>query len=228
VNVRKCGPGTPSRGEAIAEAISALASGRLVVLPTDTVYGIGATASDPAAVAALLAAKGRGRNLPPPVLIGDPAQLGNLARDISPEAQALAAACWPGALTLVLRANPSLRWDLGDKIGTIAVRVPDNPVARELLLQTGPLAVSSANLSGQAPALTAQAAAAQLGLNAAVYLDAGAAAGGVPSTVVDATSKPPRVLRPGAISLESLRRIVPSIESTAPGPAPPPPPEPPA
>jgi tRNA threonylcarbamoyl adenosine modification protein (Sua5/YciO/YrdC/YwlC family) len=210
VNLRACGRGA-ARGEAIAEAVAELTAGRLVVLPTDTVYGVAAVASNPAAVAALLAAKGRGRNLPPPVLMADAAELEGLAAEPGPEARALAEAFWPGALTLVVRSNPALRWDLGDRDGTIALRVPDAEVARAVLGEAGPLAVSSANLSGEPPALTAQAAADQLGANVAVYLDAGPAPGGVPSTVVDATVSPPRVLRRGALGLADLAAVVPGL-----------------
>ena len=194
-----------SRAPALAAATEAVRRGALVVLPTDTVYGVGADASSPAAVTALLAAKGRGRHHPPPVLIGDPRAIYGLGRDVSAEAFALADAFWPGALTLVVTAQAGLTWDLGDTGGTLALRVPDHDVARELLRSTGPLAVSSANRTGEPAATTAAEARVQLGSSVEVYLDAGPTPGQVASTIVDARTL--RVLRLGAISLEALREV---------------------
>jgi tRNA threonylcarbamoyl adenosine modification protein (Sua5/YciO/YrdC/YwlC family) len=206
VNLRDC-RASSGRGEAIAEALRALAEGKCIVLPTDTVYGIGADARNPSAVQALLSAKGRSRSKPPPVLIGDFEQLADLTDTLNASATALAEALWPGALTLVLRAAPQLRWDLGDLVGTIAVRIPDHDFTRALLVESGPLAVSSANVSGQPPALSAKEAMAQLGANAAVYLDAGPARGGIPSTVVDATGPDLAILREGAIAREQIEGL---------------------
>jgi tRNA threonylcarbamoyl adenosine modification protein (Sua5/YciO/YrdC/YwlC family) len=214
VNVREARPG-PDLGTAIAEAMSALSEGRLVVVPTDTVYGVAADAANPLAVAALLAVKARGRDKPPPVLIGSVAQLAGIAADARPAVLALAEALWPGALTLVLPADPALGYDLGNKSGTVAVRVPDHQTARRLLTEFGPLAVSSANLSGAPPAQTVPEAVAQLGADVAVYLDAGRAPGGVTSTVLDTTAEPMRVLRRGAIPLAALRAIVPGVADAA-------------
>jgi len=132
----------------LREAASAVKRGELVVLPTDTVYGIGADAFDAEAVGDLLEAKGRGRNMPSPVLVGSPNTLHGIVTDFSELAWELVDAFWPGALTLVTKHQPSLRWDLGDTRGTVAVRMPLHPVAIELLTETGPMAVSSANLTG--------------------------------------------------------------------------------
>ncbi len=165
-------------GPALDEAVHALGRGGLVVLPTDTVYGVGADAFDARAVAALLAAKGRGRQMPPPVLVPDARTLDGLCTDVPEPVRALVEAFWPGGLTVILRAQPSLTWDLGETRGTVAVRMPDHPAALALLARTGPLAVSSANLTGQPAALTAADALAQLGDAVAVYLDGGTAPAG--------------------------------------------------
>jgi len=191
--------------EALREAASVVRRGGLVVLPTDTVYGVGADAFSPAAVASLLAAKGRGRQQPPPVLIADATAASGLGRDLSDAVKALMEAFWPGALTLVVTAQPALTWDLGDTGGTVALRVPDHEVARELLRRTGPMAVSSANLSGAPPATSAADARAQLGGKIDLYLDAGPTPGSAPSTIVDARTL--RVLRPGVLSLAALREV---------------------
>jgi len=194
-------------GPAIDEAVAAVAGGGLVVLPTDTVYGIGADAFSPEAVQALLDAKGRGRQMPPPVLIGDVRTLDGLATDVPDDARRLAEAFWPGGLTLIVRAQPSLAWDLGETHGTVALRVPDHEAARALLRRTGPMAVSSANRSGEPAALTAADALRMLGDSVRVYLDAGESPGQVASTIVDATGPELRVVRQGAISLVALNEV---------------------
>ena len=194
-------------GPALDEAVNALQRGELVVLPTDTVYGIGADAFAPAAVQALLDAKGRGRQMPPPVLMPDVRTLDGLARDVPDGARALAEAFWPGALTIIVHAQPSLAWDLGETHGTVALRVPDHPLALALLRRTGPLAVSSANLTGRPSAVTAQDAAEQLGDAVPVVLDGGPTPGPVPSTIVDATGDRLRVVRLGAIGIDRLRSV---------------------
>ena len=200
------------RGEGLAAAQRALASQQCVVLPTDTVYGIAADAFSPRAVAALLAAKGRGRNMPPPVLIPRPETMEGLATGIHPDARALAEAFWPGGLTLIFHAQPSLTWDLGETFGTVALRMPDDRVALDLLTLTGPLAVSSANRTGQPAARTAAEALEQLGGSVAVYLEDGPRPqDAVGSTIVDATAGVLRVVRQGTLSLERLRGVVPSI-----------------
>jgi L-threonylcarbamoyladenylate synthase len=211
--------GEDGRTAAIEAARKAVAAGERVVLPTDTVYGIGADAFSAEAVQGLLDAKGRGRDMPPPVLIGDASLLRALATDVPDQANALVEAHWPGPLTIICRIQPSLRMDLGDTDGTIALRVPDHELAREVLRRTGPLAVSSANRSGQPAALTCDEAVDQLGDRVAVYLDGGPAGTEVdgvrtspPSTIVDFTrSDDGQVLRAGALAIGTLRATLPGI-----------------
>src|SRR5882757_5159585 len=184
-----------ARAEGLSAAAVAIGAGKLVVLPTDTVYGIGADAFTSAAVAALLAAKGRGRDMPVPVLIGSPRTLDGIATRIPDVARDLVAAFWPGALTIVCHQQPSLRWDLGDSRGTVAVRMPLDGVALELLRTTGPMAVSSANVTGAPPATDVVSARTQLGDSVEVYLDAGPSRDSAPSSIVDVTGDRPRLLR---------------------------------
>ncbi|RCV56169.1 L-threonylcarbamoyladenylate synthase [Marinitenerispora sediminis] len=195
------------RTKGIADAASTVRRGELVVLPTDTVYGIGADAFSPAAVSGLLGAKGRGRDMPPPVLVGSVRAAQALIEDLGTRGQDLIEEFWPGPLTIVCAATPSLSWDLGDTKGTVAVRMPMHPVALELLKEVGPMAVSSANLSGSPAATTAEQAAEQLGDRVSVYLDGGPCADSVPSTIVDLTYAVPRVLRAGAIPVDRLRAV---------------------
>ena len=201
--------------EGITAAKAALADKRCIVLPTDTVYGIGADAFSAQGVAMLLAAKGRNRTMPPPVLIAQSSTMDGLARDIPEAARKLAEAFWPGGLTLILQAQPSLTWDLGETRGTVALRVPNDDTALELLGQTGPLAVSSANRTGNAAALDIEQAFAQLGESVDVYLDGGprgeAGEEVLPSTIIDCTGQNLQVVRSGAISIEELRVVVPGI-----------------
>lgn len=197
-------------------AADAVQRGEVVVLPTDTVYGVGADAFDPGAVARVLAAKGRGRDMPPPVLVPHARTLDGLATQVPDEARELIAAFWPGPLTLVCRAQPSLRWDLGDTGGTVALRMPLHRVALALLELTGPLAVTSANRTGRPPATTCEDAVEQLGEAVSVYLDAGPSPAGLASTIVDVTGAVPRVLRAGALSLDRLRDVVPALETPPP------------
>jgi L-threonylcarbamoyladenylate synthase len=194
-------------------AMVAVHRGELVVLPTDTVYGVGADAFSAAAVAGLLAAKGRGRDLPVPVLVDSAQLLAGLAATVPAAADRLAEAFWPGPLTIVVRQSPHLAWDLGETRGTVAVRMPAHPLALELLASTGPLAVSSANRTGEPPAQTATDARAQLGDSVAVYLDAGPTPGAVPSTIVDLTDERPRLLRLGTIGLTELRAVLPDVRA---------------
>ncbi|MBN3931546.1 threonylcarbamoyl-AMP synthase [Streptomyces verrucosisporus] len=203
------------RATGLREAASAVRRGELVVLPTDTVYGIGADAFTPEAVGDLLEAKGRGRGMPSPVLIGSPNTLHGLVTDFSEQAWELVDAFWPGALTLVARHQPSLTWDLGETGGTVAVRMPLHPVAIELLTETGPMAVSSANLTGHPAPQTCDAAQEMLGDSVAVYLDGGPTPDSVPSSIVDVTGPVPRLLRAGAISAEELRKVVPGLEAAS-------------
>jgi L-threonylcarbamoyladenylate synthase len=200
------------RAAGLDAAAAAIGAGKLVLLPTDTVYGVAADAFTPAAVTGLLAAKNRGRAMPVPVLIGEASTLGGLVVNLPPVANDLAQAFWPGGLTLVLEHAPSLAWDLGDAQGTVAVRLPDDDLARDLLRRTGPLAVSSANRSGRPAATTAQEAVDQLGTHAAVVLDGGPRSAATPSTIVDCTGPVPRVLRVGVLTVDELRGVVPAIE----------------
>ncbi len=197
-----------ARRAGLEAAAHAAASGNLVVLPTDTVYGIGADAFNAAAVRALLAAKGRGPDMPVPVLVGSWTTIEGLVTAVPPVARTLVEAFWPGGLSLVVEHAPSLQWDLGDAKGTVMVRMPLHPVAIDLLRLVGPMAVSSANRSGQPPATTVADAQAQLGEQVAVYLDGGPSPIGVASTVVDITGDVPRVLRVGAVPLDRLREVV--------------------
>jgi L-threonylcarbamoyladenylate synthase len=200
-----------ARTAGLAAAAEAIGSGELVLMPTDTVYGVAVDAFTPSAVTRLLAAKNRGRTMPVPVLIGEASTLAGLVVGVPDVANRLAQEFWPGGLTLVLEHAPSLAWDLGDAEGTVAVRLPDDDVARDLLRRTGPLAVSSANRSGRPAATTAQEAIEQLGTHAAVVLDGGPRSSSVASTIVDCTAPTPRVLRVGAISVERLRDVVPEL-----------------
>ncbi len=201
-------------------ARGAIGRGRLVVIPTDTVYGVAADAFNASAVQSLLDAKGRGRQSPPPVLIGGIETLGALAETVTPEMTKLAEAFWPGGLTIVVPARATLTWDLGDTNDTVAVRMPDNSIALELLRETGPLAVSSANRTGEPAALTAAEAEAQLGESIDFYLDGGSASDSRSgSTIVDCTptliGKPVAILRDGVISRDAIRAIVGDIAEDA-------------
>ena len=193
---------------AILASVSAVSGGRLVVLPTDTVYGIGCDAFDVAAVANLLAAKGRGRDMPPPVLIGEVRTLDGIATDIQPYVRDLVERFWPGALTVILKAQPSLAWDLGDTEGTVAARMPDDEIALEILRRTGPMAVTSANRTGEPAATTVLEAATQLGSSVEVYVDGGPRTSQSPSTIVDCTGPAPVVLRAGAITEDDLAAVM--------------------
>lgn len=196
------------RAEGVAKAVEAVRDGKVVVLPTDTVYGVGADAFSEDAVAAVLAAKGRGRDMPPPVLVPNVRTVDGLATDVPPWARDLIQEFWPGPLTLVFQAQSSLMWDLGETNGTVALRMPQDEIALELLAEVGPMAVTSANQSGQPPATTITDAAAQLGAAVAVYLDAGTRADNVPSTIVDCTGERPRILREGALSEADLATVL--------------------
>jgi tRNA threonylcarbamoyl adenosine modification protein (Sua5/YciO/YrdC/YwlC family) len=196
------------RAAGISEAAAALSKGELAVLPTDTVYGVGADAFIPVAVSALISARGGGRHAPPSVLVGSRRAAFALVEDVSSSASDLIDEFWPGALTLVFRSSRSLVWDLGDTKGTVAVRMPLHPVALDLLKETGPLAVSSANVTGSSPPMTVDEAESQLGDAVSVYLDSGRCPGDVASTIVDVTGPVPRLLRKGAISVGRLRNVV--------------------
>ncbi len=196
------------RARGIAAAVNAIKLGRLVVLPTDTVYGVGCDAFDSAAVAALLAAKGRGRDMPVGLLVGSWHTIEGLVFAMPDGARELIRAFWPGALSLVVRQAPSLQWDLGDARGTVMLRMPLHPIAIELLRDVGPMAVSSANISGQPPAVTADDAQRQFGDLVDVYLDAGVCAQQAASTIVDLTGPTPHLLRAGPVSAESIAAVL--------------------
>jgi L-threonylcarbamoyladenylate synthase len=195
-------------GPSLDAAVDAVARGRVIVLPTDTVYGVGADAFQPDAVAAVLAAKGRDRQMPPPVLIPNVRTVDGLARDVPASAKALMEAFWPGALTVIVWAQPSLAWDLGETHGTVALRVPAHAAALALLERTGPLAVTSANRTGAPAATHAENAEDQLKDAVAIYLDGGPSPLGVASTIIDATGEKIRIVRSGGVSTEEIVEII--------------------
>ena len=196
------------RESAVGAAAEALQRGEVVVVPTDTVYGVAADAFDKGAVQALLAAKGRGREKPPPVLVANVATLDALATRVPDWARTLVEALWPGAFTIVLHQQPSLQWDLGETRGTVAVRMPDLELTRDVIDRVGPLAVSSANRTGMPPATDAEGAEEMLGGSVEVILDGGEAPGGEPSTIIDATGEEPRLLRLGAIPVSRIDELL--------------------
>ena len=196
------------RAAGLRAAVAAARGGRLIVLPTDTLYGIGCDAFDSEAVTNLLAAKHRGRDMPVPVLVGSWHTVDGLVRSVSPAARELVQAFWPGGLSLVVEQAPSLAWDLGDTDGSVMIRMPLHPVAIEVLREVGPMAVSSANVSGQAPPATVTDAREQLGESVAVYLDGGRASHAVASSIVDLTGPAPRLLREGAIGAADIAEVL--------------------
>jgi tRNA threonylcarbamoyl adenosine modification protein (Sua5/YciO/YrdC/YwlC family) len=200
------------RRTGVDAAQAALEAGELAVLPTDTVYGLAADAFSPEAVQRLLDAKGRTRQKPPPVLVGAPTTLEALVTEVPGWLRSMTSELWPGPLTVVCRQQPSLTWDLGETHHTVAVRMPDHPVALGLLKQTGPLAVSSANLTGEPAATTIEDAERMLGSSVSVYLDAGQSPGGTASTILDVTGATPRILREGPIGLDVLHRFNNTVE----------------
>jgi L-threonylcarbamoyladenylate synthase len=199
------------RAEGLEAAVDSIRRGELVVMPIDASYGLAADAFQPAAVDALAASKGRGRDLPIPVMVGSWAGLDGLTLMVQPSVRALVEAFWPGALTLVVEHAPSLAWDLGDSLGNVSIRMPLHPVALELLARTGPLAVSGANLTGKRVPLTAADAQEQLGYAVSVYLDAGMCIDPAPSTIVDVSGVVPTLLRPGKVTLPQLQEVVPEL-----------------
>jgi tRNA threonylcarbamoyl adenosine modification protein (Sua5/YciO/YrdC/YwlC family) len=213
-----CASGS-GRESGIDRAASAVSAGDLVVLPADTVYGLGCDAFSPSAVALLATARGATRTQPPPVFIPHARTLEGIATELGAAARELAAAFWPGSLTLLCQAQPSLNWDLGDTFGTVSVRMPLHPVALQLLRRTGPMAVTAAGPSGRPAPTGCEMARDLFGDTVAVYLDAGPLSGDVRSTIVDVRGDHPRVLRAGAIGLDALRAVVPDLD---PGPAAPP------
>ncbi|QPK84012.1 threonylcarbamoyl-AMP synthase [Corynebacterium qintianiae] len=196
------------RTEGIKAAADAVRAGQCVVMPTDTVYGIGCDAFNNDAVAKLLATKRRGPDMPVPVLVGSWTTIQGLVREFSETAKTLVEAFWPGGLSIVVPEAPSLPWNLGDTRGTVLLRMPNQPLAIELLREVGPMAVSSANLTGNEPPVTTSAARQQFGNAVPVYLDGGRAAVGEPSTIIDISGPHPVILRHGAISAERIGEVL--------------------
>ena len=194
-------------GPSIDAAVRAGERGEAVVFPTDTLYGIGCDAFRPEAVEAILAAKGRGREMPPPVLIPSAGTVDGIARDVPDHIRALMDAFWPGPLTIIVNAQPSLSWDLGETGGTVALRVPQHPVALALLLRTGPMAVTSANRTGGPAATSVEGAEWQLGSAVSVYLDGGETPIGLPSTIIVGTGDRIRIVREGALHRDELEAV---------------------
>jgi L-threonylcarbamoyladenylate synthase len=192
-----------SHRTALRRAVELLRRGELVAFPTDTVYGVGALVSDGKAIARLYLIKGRSGEKAIPILLSDPDQLGTVAMEVNEMAMRLAGRFWPGPLTLVLPKRPGLPEEIS-ATPTIGVRMPAHPVALQLMRMTGPLAVTSANLSGGGNSLTAQQVMEQLGGRIPLILDGGRTPGGSPSTVVDCTAAQPRILRQGPLSLEEI------------------------
>lgn len=206
------------RDRAVTAAARALRAGELVVVPTDTVYGVAADAFNPVGTAAVFTAKQRDRSAPLPVLVRSPKQLTGLVTTVDERAERLMAAWWPGPLTIVVRSEPNLAWDLGDNEGTVAVRMPFDDVTLAVIREVGPLAVTSANLSGSPAATTVGEAREQLGDAVAVYVDDGPRADTTPSTIVDLTRTRPAVLRPGPLDPDEVIAVadgdLPSHEAT--------------
>lgn len=199
------------RAGSLDEAASLLRAGALVAFPTDTVYGLGAHVFNADAVAGLYAAKGRSQEKSIPVLLADLDDLARIVAEVPAAAWKLARTFWPGALTLVMPRRPGLPEEVSGGPG-VAVRLPDHALTRDLIRATGvPLATTSANRSGEPNTVTAAQVAAVLGERIAAILDGGDAPGGVPSTVVDCTVHPPRVLRQGALAFEILQAVVPDL-----------------
>lgn len=200
------------RADGVVAATTAVGEGKLIVLPTDTVYGVGADPFNPDGVAALLAAKGRGREKPPAVLVPNAETVEGLAMNVPSYARRLMERFWPGGLTLIFRAQPSLMWDLGDTNGTVGLRMPNDEIALDLLRSTGPLAVSSANRTGQATACSVTEAGFAFGPAVEVYLDGGERGNEFPSTIIDCTKADPVILRRGAIGPDELREVLGPID----------------
>lgn len=199
--------GDEDRDAVIEQAALRLRAGDPVVLPTDTVYGVAADAFRPEGCARLFAVKQRERRFPLPVLLRSPKQLLGLCTSVPDVAERLMAAYWPGPLTMIVPADANLRWDLGEARGTVAVRMPLDDVALDAIRAVGPLAVTSANRSGQPPATTAAEAYAQLGDDVPVYLDDGERSSLAPSTIVDLTRRAPEVLRSGGLDEEEILAV---------------------
>jgi L-threonylcarbamoyladenylate synthase len=192
-----------SDSNSLAHALDVLSGGGLVVFPTDTVYGLGAMTFDAAAVSKIYMAKGRGQEKAIPILVSDVDEIFRVASDVNDSAIKLGKKFWPGPLTIVVPRHPSIP-DVVSPLPTVGVRIPNLNVSRDLLRMTGPLAVTSANLSGQTSPSTAKGVYAQLNGRIPLILDGGVTPGGIPSTIVDCTGEEPVVVREGPISLEDI------------------------
>lgn len=201
----------PGRDRGVAAAAAAIKRGELVVLPTESVYGLAADPFSAKAMSALREAKGRGDDLPVGVLVGSVRTVEGLASGITADGRALIEAFWPGPLTLVVREQPTLAWDIASNGGHISLRMPLHPVALAVLAATGPLAVTAAQRAGSAPPRTCAEAESQLGDGIAVYLDGGETIAEAPSSIVDLIADPPVLLREGGYTLETLREVCPDL-----------------
>ena len=192
---------------AIERCLEILTSGGLIAFPTDTVYGLGALAFSEAAVQGIYEAKRRDPEKAVPVLLSDAGDLALVSDDVSQMALRLAKEFWPGPITLIVRKNSRVP-KVVSASETVGVRVPDHELARRLLRAAGPMAVTSANASGQQSPSTADEVMSQLGDRIALILDGGRTPGGIPSTVVDCTGPEPIILRAGPIALQDVRRAL--------------------
>jgi len=203
------GTGDPLPAAVVAAAAAAVAAGEVIVLPTETVYGLAVDPWRPGASERLFAVKGRPRDVVLPLLVAGPDQAVDVAAGLDPVARALMERFWPGSLTIVVAARPGLGADLGGDGTTVGLRCPDHPVTRAVCAAAGPLALTSANRHGEPPARTAAQAASLPGV--ALVVDGGPC-GGEPSTVVDATASPPRLLRAGAVPWDAVRGVRPPLD----------------
>jgi tRNA threonylcarbamoyl adenosine modification protein (Sua5/YciO/YrdC/YwlC family) len=203
------------RRNGLAAAVSGVQDGLLVVLPVESSYALACDAFSVPAVADLLARKGDPARRPPAVAVPTVRTLDGLAADVAPATRALAEAFWPGLLTLVCSAQPTLRWDLGNNRGTVSLRMPVHPLALELLSRTGPHAFTTAAPTGTQAPRTCEGARELLGDDVGVYLDAGPAPWTATSTVVDGRGEVPRVVRLGGVTLEELRSVAPDVDVPA-------------
>ena len=200
------------RQRGIVAAKAALMRGDCVVIPTDTVYGIAANPFVPKGISNLLTAKQRNQGMPVPVLVPNLDAALALSYQVSDVAKLIMEKFWPGAITLITKAHPTLRWELGNSDGTVALRIPLQRTALELLTETGPLGVTSANLSGKSAAANIQDAQLQFGNSVSVYLDSGETPGDLASTIIDATGAQLRVIRAGVISISKIVEITGATE----------------
>lgn len=202
---------SPARDRGIAAAAAAIKRGELVVMPTESVYGLAADPFSARAMRALREAKGRGSDLPVGVLVGAVRTVDGLASGVTAEGRALIDAFWPGPLTLVVREQPTLAWDISSGTGHVSLRMPLHPVTLAVLAATGPLAVTSAQRAGSTPPRTCSDAQDQLGDGIALYLDGGETVVEAASSIVDLTVDPPVLLREGGYSCDALRELCPDL-----------------